>query len=120
MHRKETFTREELKEIIRTEIRQATREIIRAINARNADGLEIHGPRTAACREQVMAVVVWLANPRHPQNVHHACERTFSPLPRGYGNAHSLFMWCQRNESRLRAWVETYRLDHGIGCPGHI
>ena len=37
-----------LKEIIRTEIRQATREIIRAINARNADGLEIHGPRTAA------------------------------------------------------------------------
>ena len=103
-----------LKEIIRTEIRQATREIIRAINARNADGLEIHGPRTAACREQVMAVVVWLANPRHPQNVHHACERTFRPTRTGYKDQDSLLSWCTRNESRLWALVETYRLNHDI------
>ena len=114
MHGKETFTREELKEIIRAEIRQATREIIRAINARNADGLEIRGPRTTACREQVMAVVVWLANPKHLQNIHHACEQTFRIIKDGYENIERLYIWCYRNQSRIWAWVETYRLNHGI------
>ena len=114
MHRKETFTREELREIIRKEIHQAKREIIRAINARNADGLEIRGPRTEVCREQVMAVVEWLANPRHPQNAHHACDRTFRFADNGYSSAHALFLWCQRNESRLWALVESYRLNHDI------
>ena len=103
-----------LKEIMRTEIRQATREIIRAINARNADGLDITGPRTPDCRNQVLAVVVWLANPRHSQSIYHACERTFRFTKKGYRDEERLYLWCHRNESKIWAWVETYRLNHDI------
>ena len=103
-----------LKEIMRTEIRQATREIIRAINARNADGLDITGPRTPDCRNQVLAVVVWLANPRHSQSIYHACERTFRFTEKGYRDEERLYLWCHRNESKIWAWVETYRLNHDI------
>ena len=92
----------------------AARQIIKAINARNIDGLDITGPRTPECRDQVLAVVIWLANPKHPQNVHHACDRTFRFVENGYSSAHALFLWCQRNESRLWALVESYRLNHDI------
>ena len=90
------------------------RQIIKSINMRNIDGLDITGPRTPECRDQVLAVVMWLANPRHPQNVHHACDRTFRFVENGYSSAHALFLWCQRNESRLWALVESYRLNHDI------
>ena len=119
------MSHEELKEIIRTEvtvlhrrlsaeIRMVGKEIIKAVNTRNADGLEIRGPRTAASREQVMAVVAWLANPRHPQNIHHACDMTYRPTENGYAGKEKLYLWCHRNESRIWAWVETYRLNHDI------
>ena len=92
----------------------AARQIIKAINTRNIDGLDITGPRTPECRDQVLAVVAWLANPRHQQNIHHACDRTFRPIKNGYKDQDSLFIWCNRNESRIWAWVETYRLNHQI------
>ena len=92
----------------------AARQIIKSINMRNIDGLDITGPRTPECRDQVLAVVVWLANPKHPQNVHHACDRTFRPIKNRYKDQDSLFIWCNRNESRIWAWVETHRLNHQI------
>ena len=104
----------EIIKAIRTEHAQTRRQIIKSINTRNIDGLDITGPRTPECRNQVMAVVVWLANPKHPQSLHHACDRTFQPTRGGYKNQDSLFSWCTRNESRLWAWVETYRLNHDI------
>ena len=119
------ISREKMQEIIRdevtvfhrqlsAEIRTAAKEIIRAVNTRNVDGLEIRGPRTAACREQVMAVVSWLADPRHPQSIYHACERTFHIAKNGYRDEERLYLWCHRNESRIWAWVETHRLNHDI------
>ena len=90
------------------------RQIIKSINTRNTDGLDITGPRTPECRDQVLAVVIWLANTKHPQNVHHACDRTFRFVENGYSSAHALFLWCQRNESRLWALVESYRLNRDI------
>ena len=99
---------------ILSSITAAARQIIKSINTRNSDGLDITGPRSPECRDQVLAVVVWLANPKHPQNVHHACDRTFRPTRNGYKDQNSLFSWCTRNESRLWAWVETYRLNHDI------
>ena len=81
---------------------------------RNNDGLDITGPRTPECRDQVKAVVVWLANPKHPQSIYHACERTFHFAENGYVDEERLYLWCHRNESRIWAWVETYRLDHSI------
>ena len=99
---------------IKTEHAQTRRQIIKAINTRNIDGLDITGPRTPECRDQVLAVVAWLANPRHQQNIHHACDRTFRPIKNGYKDQDSLFIWCNRNESRIWAWVETYRLNHQI------
>ena len=99
---------------IRAEHVQTRRQIIKAINTRNIDGLDIIGPRTPECRDQVLAVVMWLANPKHPQNIHHACDRTFRFVENGYSSAHALFLWCQRNESRLWALVESYRLNHDI------
>ena len=92
----------------------AARQIIKTINTRNSDGLDITGPRTPECRDQVLAVVIWLANPKHPQNVHHACDRTFRFVENGFSSAHVLFLWCQRNESRLWALVDSYRLNHDI------
>ena len=99
---------------ILSSITTAARQIIKSINTRNIDGLDITGPRSPECRDQVLAVVVWLANPKHPQNVHHACDRTFRFVENGYSSAHALFLWCQRNESRLWALVESYRLNHDI------
>ena len=99
---------------IRAEHAQTRRQIIKAINTRNIDGLDISGPRTPECRDQVLAVVMWLANPKHPQNIHHACDRAFRPTRNGYKDQDSLFIWCNRNESRIWAWVETYRLNHNI------
>ena len=99
---------------ILSSITTAARQIIKAVNTRNIDGLDITGPRSPECRDQVLAVVVWLANPRHPQSVHHACDRTFRPIKGGYKDQDSLFIWCNRNESRIWAWVETYRLNHQI------
>ena len=92
----------------------AARQIIKSINMRNIDGLDISGPRSPECRDQVLAVVVWLANPKHPQNVHHACEITYRPIRNGYEDVERLYRWCHRNESRIWAWVETYRLNHDI------
>ena len=103
-----------LNQTIRHEHERTRREIVRAVNTRNIDGLDISGPRTAACRAQVLAVVVWLANPKHLQNIHHACDRTFRPTRSGYEDAERLYRWCHRNESRIWAWVETYRLNHDI------
>ena len=99
---------------ILSSITTAARQIIKSINTRNIDGLDITGPRSPECRDQVFAVVVFLANPRHPQSIHHACDRTFRPIKNGYKDQDSLFSWCTRNESRLWAWVETYRLNHDI------
>ena len=101
-------------ETIKAEHAKTRRQIIKAINSRNTDGLDITGPRTPECRDQVLAVVVFLANPKHPQSIHHACEITFRKVRNGYHDAHYLFVWCNRNESRIWAWVETYRLNHGI------
>ena len=99
---------------IEIEHERTRREITKAINTRNIDGLDITGPRTQECRNQVMAVVVWLANPKHLQNMHHACEQTFKVAKDGYENVERLYIWCYRNKSRIWAWVETYRLNHGI------
>ena len=92
----------------------AARQIIKSINTRNIDGLDITGPRSPECRDQVFAVVVFLANPKHPQSIHHACEQTFRVTEDGYENVERLYIWCYRNKSRIWAWVETYRLNHGI------
>ena len=99
---------------IRAEHAQTRRQIIKAINTRNIDGLDISGPRTPECRDQVLAVVAFLANPKHQQSLHHACDRTFQPIRNGYKDQNSLFKWCSRNESRIWALVETYRLSHNI------
>ena len=101
-------------ETIKAEHAKTRRQIIKSINTRNIDGLDITGPRSPECRDQVFAVVVFLANPKHPQSIHHACDRTFRPTRNGYKDQDSLFSWCTRNESRLWAWVETYRLNHDI------
>ena len=103
-----------LNRTIRHEHERTRREIVRAVNTRNIDGLDISGPRTQECRAQVLAVVVFLANPKHLQNIHHACDRTFRPTRSGYEDAERLYRWCHRNESRIWAWVETYRLNHDI------
>ena len=100
--------------IVRAEHTRTRQQIVKAINTRNIDGLDIIGPRTQECRDQVLAVVMWLANPKHPQNVHHACDRTFRPIRNGYDNKEKLYLWCHRNKSRIWAWVETYRLNHDI------
>ena len=92
----------------------AAKHIIKAINTRNIDGLDITGPRSPQCRDQVLADVVFLANPQHLQNVHHACEITYRPIRNGYEDVERLYRWCHRNESRIWAWVETYRLNHDI------
>ena len=92
----------------------AARQLIKSINMRNIDGLDITGPRSQECRDQVFAVVVFLANPKHPQSIHHACEQTFRVTEDGYENVERLYIWCYRNKSRIWAWVETYRLNHGI------
>ena len=99
---------------ILSSISAAARQIIKAINTRNIEGLDITGPRSPECRDQVMAVVVWLANPKHPQNMHHACDRTYRPIRNGYEDVERLYRWCHRNEGRIWAWVETYRLNHDI------
>ena len=105
---------ESLNQTIRHEHERTRREIVKSINTRNIDGLDITGPRTQECRDQVMAVVIWLANPKHLQSLHHACDRTFRPTKNGYENVERLYIWCYRNKSRIWAWVETYRLNHGI------
>ena len=99
---------------ILSSITAAARQIIKSINTRNIDGLDITGPRTPECRDQVLAVVVFLANPKHPQSIHHACEQTFKVTKDGYDNVERLYIWCYRNKSRIWAWVETYRLNHDI------
>ena len=104
----------EIIKAIKAEHAQTRRQIIKSINTRNIDGLDITGPRTPECRDQVLAVVMWLANPKHPQNVHHACDRTFRPIQNGYEDIERLYRWCHRNESRIWAWVETYRMNHDI------
>ena len=101
-------------ETIKAEHSKTRRQIIKTINTRNIEGLDITGPRSPECRDQVFAVVVFLANPRHPQSIHHACDRTFRPIKNGYKDQDSLFKWCSRNESRIWALVETYRLSHNI------
>ena len=99
---------------ILSSITTAARQIIKSINTRNIDGLDITGPRSPECRDQVFAVVVFLANPKHPQSIHHACDRTFRPTRNGYEDIERLYRWCHRNESRIWACVETYRLNHDI------
>ena len=105
---------EVLNRTIRHEHERTRREIVKSINARNIDGLDITGPRTPECRDQVFAVVAWLANPKHLQNIHHACDRTYHVTENGYDNKEKLYLWCHRNESRIWALVETYRLNHDI------
>ena len=104
----------EIIKAIKAEHAQTRRQIIKSINTRNIEGLDITGPRTPECRDQVFAVVAWLANPKHPQSLHHACDRTFRPTRNGYEDIERLYRWCHRNESRIWAWVETYRLNHDI------
>ena len=59
---------------IRAEHAQTRRQIIKAINTRNIDGLGISGPRTPECRNQVLAVV----RGRYERN--HNAEVINSPL----------------------------------------
>ena len=114
-HGNATFdTAAEIIKAIRTEHSHTRRQIIKSINTRNTDGLDITGPRTPECRDQVFAVIVFLANPKHPQNMHHACDRTYHVIENGYDNKEKLYLWCHRNESRIWAWVETYRLNHDM------
>ena len=54
--------------LLRISITAVTRQIIKSINTRNTDGLDITGPRSPECRNQVLAVVIWLANPKHLQS----------------------------------------------------
>ena len=103
-----------LDETIHDEHKQTRQQITKAINTRNIEGLDISGPRTPECRDQVLAVIVFLANPKHPQNIHHACDMTYHVIENGYDNKEKLYLWCHRNESRIWAWVETYRLNHDI------
>ena len=105
----------EIIKVIRAEHIQTRRQIIKSINTRNIDGLDITGPRTQECRDQVLSVVMWLANPKHPQSIYHSCKMTFQPVEGGYDDEERLYLWCHRNESRIWAWVETYRLNHNIG-----
>ena len=63
---------------------------------------------------KIIRIVVFLSNPKHPQSIYHACERTFHFAENGYVDEERLYLWCHRNESRIWAWVETYRLDHSI------
>ena len=105
---------ERIERKIESEHERTRRQIIKAINTRNIDGLDITGPRTPECRNQVLAVVIWLANPKHPQSIYHACERTFRFIEKGYKDEERLYLWCHRNESQIWAWVETYRLNHDI------
>ena len=60
---------------IKTEHAQTRRQIIKAINTRNIDGLDISGPRTPECRNQVLAVV----RGRYERN--HNAEVINNPLP---------------------------------------
>ena len=46
----------EIIKAIRTEHSRTQRQIIKSINTRNIDGLDITGPRSPECRDQVMAV----------------------------------------------------------------
>ena len=101
-------------DVLKASLADGIRRIVKSINARNIDGLDITGPRTPECRDQVLAVVIWLTNPKHPQNVHHACDRTYQPIRNGYEDVERLYRWCHRNEGRIWAWVETYRLNHDI------
>ena len=101
-------------DILKASLADGIRRIIKSINARNIDGLDIAGPRTTECKEQVLAVVTWLANPKHLQNIHHACDTTFRFVANGYENSERLYIWCYRNQSRIWAWVETYRLNHSV------
>ena len=101
-------------ETIKAEHSKTRRQIIKSINTRDTDGLDITGPRSPECRDQVLAVVIWLANPRHPQSIYHACERTFHFSEKGYRDEERLYLWCHRNETQIWAWVETYRLNHDI------
>ena len=112
----EFFTKqfERIERKIESEHERTRRQIIKSINTRNIDGLDISGPRTPECRNQVLAVIVFLANPKHPQNIHHACDMTYHVIENGYDNKEKLYLWCHRNESRIWAWVETYRLNHDI------
>ena len=105
---------ERIERKIESEHERTRRQIIKSINTRNIDGLDITGPRTPECRDQVLAVVIWLANPKHPQSIYHACERTFRFIEKGYKDEERLYLWCHRNESQIWAWVETYRLNHDI------
>ena len=45
-----------------------------------------YGTSKVVGRDQVLAVVVFLANPKHPQSIHHACEQTFRVTEDGYEN----------------------------------
>ena len=101
-------------DVLKASLADGIRRIIKSINARNIDGLDIAGPRTTECKEQVLAVVTWLANPKHLQNIHHACDTTFRFVANGYENSERLYIWCYRNQSRIWAWVETYRLNHSV------
>ena len=94
-------------------LQKVKREILKAIGDRMLDGLEIQGPRTAERCQQVLAVVAFLANPKHNQSIHHACTQTFQPTAGGYPDSHALFNWCNDHASRIWSWVENWRLDHG-------
>ena len=84
---------------------------IKAINARNAEGLDIIGPRTEACKRQVMAVIRQLAKAKDAEEeMYTACKDTFCAAKDGYNDWRSLYTWCSRNKTKILAWVDTYRL----------
>ena len=99
----------------KTDLGRAKREIVKVVSSRNIDGLDIVGPRSLECKEQVMAVVKWLANPKHIQSLHNACVLTFVETPNGYEDAERLYRWCVRNRGRVSAWIEACRLGDGLG-----
>ena len=92
-------------------IKKSNRETIKSINERSSDSITIIGPRTEDCKKQVLEVVIYLSNPKVNMSLHDACRKTFTKLKEGYKNDFSLYLWCKRNEAKVRGWVETYRLN---------
>lgn len=68
------------------------------------------GPRTREKREQVCAVMQYLAKAPGPLDLHAASKAVFVPTKNGYATAHDLYLWCHRNGATVRTIVNDLRL----------
>ena len=62
----------------------------------------------------LMDLMICLAAVATAEMTEAMADRTFRVTKDGYDNVERLYIWCYRNKSRIWAWVETYRLNHGI------